>query len=128
MRRYNVGVIGATGMVGQRFLTLLSGHPWFKVTVVAASSRSAGKPYREAVGAKWAMSVPVPEEIASLTVMDSVAYKEIIEGCVDFCFCAVDMKKDEILSRETAYAKHKLQIHNDHSESRQVPRLRISVT
>lgn len=121
MRRYNVGVIGATGMVGQRFLTLLSGHPWFKVTVVAASSRSAGKPYREAVGAKWAMSVPVPEEIASLTVMDAVADKEIIAGSVDFCFCAVDMKKDEILSLEEAYARLECPIVSNNSANRQVP-------
>ena len=103
MRRYNVGVIGATGMVGQRFLTLLSGHPWFKVTVVAASSRSAGKPYREAVGAKWAMSVPVPEEIASLTVMDAVAEEFPFSDRLWLAAAACDPSRDVRLSGGMAF-------------------------
>ena len=86
-----MGVVGATGMVGQRFVTLLERHPWFQLTVVAASARSAGKPYEEAVGRRWAMPTPIPEEAKSLVVMDAQADKEKIANAVDFIFCAVDM-------------------------------------
>ncbi|MEG2701613.1 MAG: aspartate-semialdehyde dehydrogenase, partial [Clostridia bacterium] len=105
MQQYRVGIIGATGMVGQRFTLLLSEHPWFKVTCVAASSRSAGQTYGAAVAKRWAFpSVPVPAAIAALTVMDA-AEVESISALVDFVFCAVDMKKDEIRALEERYAK-----------------------
>ena len=96
MKKYAVGVVGATGMVGQRFVTLLENHPWFQLTTVAASSRSAGKTYEEAVGARWAMTSPMPQEAKNLVVLDAEADKEKIAASVDFIFCAVDMKKDEI--------------------------------
>ena len=73
MKKYTVGVVGATGMVGQRFVTLLENHPWFQLTVVAASARSAGKSYVEAVGPRWAMTTPIPEEAKSLVVLDALA-------------------------------------------------------
>ena len=73
MKQYNVGIIGATGMVGQRFITLLSGHPWFNLKLLAASPRSAGKPYTEAVGKRWAMKTPIPEEVGKMVVYDATA-------------------------------------------------------
>ena len=94
MKKYTVGVVGATGMVGQRFVTLLENHPWFQLTVVAASARSAGKSYEEAVGPRWAMATPIPEEAKSLVVLDALADRETIASSVDFIFCAVDMKKE----------------------------------
>ena len=105
MKKYAVGVVGATGMVGQRFVTLLENHPWFQLTTVAASARSAGKTYEEAVGGRWAMTTPMPQEAKSLLVLDAEADKEKIAASVDFIFCAVDMKKDEIRALEEAYAK-----------------------
>ena len=108
MKKYAVGVVGATGMVGQRFVTLLERHPWFQLTVVAASARSAGKPYEEAVGHRWAMPTPIPEEAKSLVVLDAQADKEKIANAVDFIFCAVDMKKEEIRALEEAYANQKM--------------------
>ena len=105
MKQYNVGVIGATGMVGQRFVSLLEHHPWFHVTVLAASSRSAGKTYAEAVGARWAMPTPIPEALTGLVVRDAVADAEAIARDVDFVFCAVDMPKAEIRALEERYAK-----------------------
>lgn len=121
MKNYNVGVIGATGMVGQRFITLLANHPWFNIKVLAASSRSAGKPYSEAVGAKWAMKTPVPENVKDIIVMDAIGDKEKIASAVDFCFCAVDMKKDEILALEEAYAKLECPIISNNSANRFTP-------
>lgn len=105
MKKYKVGVIGGTGMVGQRFVTLLEHHPWFQLTVIAASARTAGKTYEEAVGTRWAMDVPMPEEARGLTVMNAQEDVEHIASLVDFVFCAVDMKKDEILALEERYAK-----------------------
>ena len=105
MKQYNVGIIGATGMVGQRFITLLSGHPWFNLKLLAASPRSAGKPYTEAVGKRWAMKTPIPEEVGKMVVYDATADIDKIASQVDFVFCAVDMKKDEIRALEEAYAK-----------------------
>ena len=96
MKHYNVGVIGATGMVGQRFLTLLENHPWFDVKAIAASPRSAGKSYREALGNRWAMKTPLPEKFADMTVLNATADVEKIASMVDFVFCAVDMPKAEI--------------------------------
>ena len=83
---YKVGIIGATGMVGQRFITLLHNHPWYTIEVLAASSRSAGKKYRDAVGDKWAMKQEIPENIAEMTVMDAQADIKKIASSVDFCF------------------------------------------
>ena len=97
MEKYKVGIIGATGMVGQRFITLMDGHPWFEPVVLAASARSAGKKYPEAVGKKWCMDTPIPQWAEDITVMDAQADAEKIAEIVDFVFCAVDMDKDAIL-------------------------------
>ena len=121
MKQYNVGIVGATGMVGQRFITLLAEHPWFNLTTLAASSRSAGKKYRDAVGAKWAMSVEIPERIAELTVLDATADAEKIASSVDFVFCAVDMKKEEIKALEERYAKLECPVISNNSANRGTP-------
>ena len=92
-------------MVGQRFATLLENHPWFEVTALAASARSAGKTYREALGDRWAMATAVPAGMADMVLYDAVADKDKVVSLVDFVFCAVDMKKDEIRALEEAYAK-----------------------
>lgn len=121
MKNYNVGIIGATGMVGQRFALLLADHPWFKVTALAASSRSAGKTYTEAVGNRWAMSSPMPENLKDMTVYDAVNDIDTIVSKVDFVFCAVDMKKDEIKALEEAYAKHECPVVSNNSAHRFTP-------
>ena len=118
MKKFNVGVVGATGMVGQRFLTILENHPWFDVTVVAASARSAGKTYKEAVGAKWVMTTPIPEKVADLVVMNATEDINEIASKVDFVFCAVDMKKDEIKALEEAYAKAECPVVSNNSAHR----------
>ena len=118
MKKYAVGVVGATGMVGQRFVTLLENHPWFQLTTVTASSRSAGKTYEEAVGARWAMTSPMPQEAKNLVVLDAEADKEKIAASVDFIFCAVDMKKDEIRALEEAYAKLECPVVSNNSAHR----------
>ena len=118
MKQYNVGVIGATGMVGQRFVSLLEHHPWFHVTVLAASSRSAGKTYAEAVGARWAMPAPIPEALTGLVVRDAVADAEAIARDVDFVFCAVDMPKAEIRALEERYAKLECPVISNNSAHR----------
>ena len=105
MKQYQVGIIGATGMVGQRFATLLENHPWFHVAALAASPRSAGKIYQDAVGSRWAMQKPMPESMKDMVLFDATADVEKIAGMVDFVFCAVDMKKDEIRALEERYAK-----------------------
>ncbi len=120
MKSYKVGIVGATGMVGQRFATLLSGHPWFNVVALAASPRSAGKTYGQAVGERWAMSTPVPAELKDMVVLDAEADKEIIAGAVDFIFCAVDMKKDEIKALEESYARLECPVISNNSANRQV--------
>ena len=96
MEKYKVGIIGGTGMVGQRFVTLMENHPWFQLTCIAASPRSAGKTYEEAVANRWAMTTPIPEQAKDMIVLDAQADVEKIAGMVDFVFCAVDMKKEEI--------------------------------
>ena len=121
MKKYNVGVIGATGMVGQRFMTLLDNHPWFDVKVLAASPRSAGKKYSDAVGAKWCMDVEIPEAMKDIVVMDATADIEEIASMVDFVFCAVDMKKDEIKALEEAYAKAECPVISNNSAHRHTP-------
>ena len=121
MKKYNVGVIGATGMVGQRFMTLLDNHPWFDVKVLAASPRSAGKKYSDAVGSKWCMDVEIPEAMKDIVVMDATADIEKIASMVDFVFCAVDMKKDEIKALEEAYAKAECPVISNNSAHRHTP-------
>ncbi len=121
MKKYNVGVIGATGMVGQRFLRILENHPWFDVKVVAASARSAGKTYKEAVGSKWVMTTDIPSSVADMTVMNATEDIEKIASQVDFIFCAVDMKKDEIRALEEAYAKAECPVVSNNSAHRGTP-------
>lgn len=121
MKQYNVGIIGATGMVGQRFATLLENHPWFNVKVLAASPRSAGKTYEEVAGNRWKMAVPMPESMKNMILMDATADIEKISSMVDFCFCAVDMKKDEIKALEEAYAKAECPIVSNNSAHRFTP-------
>ena len=121
MRKYKVGIIGATGIVGQRFATLLENHPWFEVHALAASSRSAGKTYAEAVGNRWAMTTPMPESMASMVVMDATADVEKITSLVDFVFCAVDMKKEEIRALEETYAKAECPVISNNSAHRGTP-------
>ncbi len=121
MKKYNVGVIGATGMVGQRFMTLLDNHPWFDVKVLAASPRSAGKAYKDAVGAKWCMDVEIPATMADMVVYDATADIEKIASQVDFVFCAVDMKKDEIKALEETYAKAECPVISNNSAHRHTP-------
>ena len=104
MEKYRVGVIGGTGMVGQRFVTLLENHPWFQLTAIAASSRSAGKTYEEAIGGRWALDVPMPGEAKDMVVLNAETDIDRIAAQVDFVFSAVDMKKEEIQALEEAYA------------------------
>ena len=120
MKRFNVGVIGATGMVGQRFLLLLENHPWFNVTCLAASSASAGKKYKDALR-RWHMSAPLPEKYADMTVLDAQADREKIASLADFCFCAVNMKKEEIKELEYAYARLECPIVSNNSAHRFTP-------
>ncbi len=122
MKQYNVGIIGATGMVGQRFATLLENHPWFNVKVLAASPRSAGKTYEDAVGNRWRIAGhTMPESMKKMILLDAAADVEKIAASVDFCFCAVDMKKDEIKALEERYAKAECPIVSNNSANRFTP-------
>ena len=121
MKKYKVGIIGATGMVGQRFATILDGHPWFEVVTLAASGRSAGKTYEEAVGERWRMSVPMPESMKNLIIKNATDDIKEIASSVDFVFCAVDMKKDEIKALEEAYAKEECPVVSNNSAHRGTP-------
>ncbi len=118
MKKYKVGIVGATGMVGQRFMTLLEKHPWFDLVVLAASSRSAGKTYEEAISGKWCMDKPVPEKYKRLVVKDAEADIKEITDEVDFIFCAVNMKKDEIKALEEKYAKYECPVVSNNSANR----------
>ncbi len=118
MKRFKVGIVGATGMVGQRFITLLENHPWFDITVLAASGRSAGKTYEEAVGDRWAMTTEMPESVKSMMVLDAQEQKEEIAGQVDFIFCAVNMPKADIMALEEAYAKLECPVVSNNSAHR----------
>ncbi len=120
MNKLRVGVVGATGMVGQRFLTLLENHPYFEVTALVASARSAGKTYTEAVGERWKLQIPMPEKVKDMVVMDA-ANIEAVKPLVDFVFCAVDMKKDEIRALEEAYAKAEIPVVSNNSANRWTP-------
>ncbi len=117
---FKVGIIGCTGMVGQRFATLLENHPWFHVTVLAASARSAGKTYKEAVGGRWAMTAPMPASMEQMIVQDASRVEEIAAQ-VDFVFCAVNMPKDEIRRLEEAYAKAECPVVSNNSANRFTP-------
>ena len=121
MKKFNVGIIGATGMVGQRFATLLENHPWFDVKVLAASPRTAGKTYKEAVSARWCMNKPIPEKMADLVIMNATEDVEKIASMVDFVFCAVDMNKDEIKALEEKYAKAECPVVSNNSAHRGTP-------
>ena len=121
MKQYNVGIIGATGMVGQRFATLLENHPWFNVKVLAASSRSAGKTYKEAVGNRWAMKAEMPASMKDMIILNATDDVVKITSQVDFVFCAVDMKKDEIKKLEETYAKHECPVISNNSANRGTP-------
>ena len=121
MVQYKVGIIGATGMVGQRFVTLCNNHPWFNCVVLAASSRSAGKTYEQAVSARWAMSEPMPEWARSIPLMDAENDAARIAELVDFVFCAVDMPKAEVLALEEKYAKLECPVVSNNSANRLTP-------
>ena len=118
MEKYRVGIIGGTGMVGQRFVTLLDQHPWFELTAVAASSGSAGKTYEEAVAGRWAMETEIPEQAKALVVLDAVKDAETLADQVDFVFCAVNMEKDKIRALEERYAKLEVPVVSNNSAHR----------
>ncbi len=120
MKTYSVGIIGCTGMVGQRFVTLLADHPWFHITALAASARSAGKTYAEAIGDRWAMTKPMPESVRDMPVMDAADVKAVADK-VDFVFCAVNMPKAEIKALEEAYAKAECPVISNNSANRHTP-------
>ena len=120
MEKMRVGVVGATGMVGQRFLTLLEEHPYFEVVALAASARSAGRTYEEAVGERWKMKTPMPEKYKKMVVLDAANIEEMGKLC-SFVFCAVDMKKDEIRALEEAYAKAEIPVVSNNSAHRWTP-------
>ncbi|GLB29334.1 aspartate-semialdehyde dehydrogenase [Lacrimispora amygdalina] len=119
-KKLRVGILGATGMVGQRFISLLENHPWYEVVTVAASPRSAGKSYEEAVGDRWKMTTPMPEAVKHLTVMNVNEVDKVAAG-VDFVFSAVDMTKDEIKAIEEAYAKTETPVVSNNSAHRWTP-------
>jgi aspartate-semialdehyde dehydrogenase len=118
--KLKVGILGGTGMVGQRFISLLENHPWFDVTTIAASPRSAGKTYEEAVGDRWKMTTPMPEAVKQLVVMN-VNEVEKVAAQVDFVFSAVDMSKDEIRQIEEEYAKTETPVVSNNSAHRWTP-------
>ena len=120
MKKYKVGIIGATGMVGQRFALLLENHPWFDVTVLAASARSAGKKYGDVVEGRWHMAKELPEKYKDMVITDAEKVEEVAAQ-VDFCFCAVNMKKDEIKALEERYAKAECPIVSNNSAHRFTP-------
>jgi len=119
-KKLNAGIIGATGMVGQRFITLLAEHPWFNITALAASPKSAGKKYSETIGGRWKMTAPIPEKVKDMTVFDA-AEIEKVAGLCDFVFCAVDDRnKDEIKKLEEDYAKAETPVISNNSVCRTV--------
>ncbi len=119
-KKLKVGVLGATGMVGQRFISILADHPWYEVVTVAASPRSAGKTYEEAVGGRWKMDTPMPEGVKKLVVMNVNEVEKVAAG-VDFVFSAVDMSKEEIKAIEEAYAKTETPVVSNNSAHRWTP-------
>ena len=121
MKKYKVGVVGCTGMVGQRFITLLENHPWFQLTAIAASARSAGKPYEEAVSGRWKMDTPIPEEAKQLVIYDIDAQMKEFCDQIDFTFCAVDMDKDATRALEERIAKMECPVVSNNSAHRFTP-------
>ena len=119
-KKLRVGILGATGMVGQRFATLLADHPWFEIVAVAASPRSAGKTYEEAVGGRWKMQAPMPEQVKKMPVVNVNEVEKVAES-VDFVFSAVDMTKEEIRAIEDAYAKTETPVVSNNSAHRWTP-------
>ena len=115
--KLRAAVVGATGMVGQRFITLLRNHPYFELAAVAASSRSAGQKYKDAVAGRWKMAEEIPPSVADMTVLDGSDI-EAVGRAADFIFCAVDMKKDEIRALEEAYAKAEIPVISNNSANR----------
>ena len=118
--KLKVGILGGTGMVGQRFISLLENHPWFEVTTIAASPRSAGKTYEQAVGDRWKMDTPMPEAVKNIVVMN-VNEVEQVASQVDFVFSAVDMTKEEIKKIEEDYAKTETPVVSNNSAHRWTP-------
>ena len=118
--KLRVGILGGTGMVGQRFISLLENHPWFEVVVIAASPRSAGKTYEEAIGDRWKMTTPMPEAVKKIVVKDVSNVEEVVKD-VDFVFSAVDMTKDEIKAIEEKYAKTETPVVSNNSAHRWTP-------
>ncbi len=118
--KLKVGILGGTGMVGQRFISLLENHPWFQVVTIAASERSAGKRYEDAVGSRWKMDTPMPEAVKDIVVMNVNEVEKVAAG-VDFVFSAVDMTKDEIRAIEEAYAKTETPVVSNNSAHRWTP-------
>ena len=118
--KLKVGILGGTGMVGQRFISLLENHPWFEVVTIAASQRSAGKRYEDAVGDRWKMDTPMPEAVKDIVVMNVNEVEKVAAG-VDFVFSAVDMTKDEIRAIEEAYAKTETPVVSNNSAHRWTP-------
>ncbi|HUS33706.1 MAG TPA: aspartate-semialdehyde dehydrogenase, partial [Kofleriaceae bacterium] len=120
MKKLRVGVLGATGMVGQRFVALLAEHPWFEVACVAASPSSAGKPYQDAVAGRWTLATPVPSATAAMTVVDASDISKVADQ-VDFVFCAVDMDKAVTAKLEEDYARAETPVVSNNSAHRWTP-------
>lgn len=118
MKQYKVGIIGATGMVGQRFVTLLCNHPWFEIKVLAASQRSANLKYKDAVKDRWSLKTPMPQNVGEMVVLDAENDMKTIANEVDFVFCAVNLKKDKIKQLEEAYAKLECPVISNNSAHR----------
>lgn len=121
MKPFRVGIVGATGMVGQRFVSLLARHPWFKPTALAASAKSAGKTYGETVSGKWALNAPIPAYAENMVVFDAEKDAEALGEQVDFIFCAVNMKKEEIAALEEKYARLEIPVVSNNSAHRFTP-------
>lgn len=120
MEKLKVGILGATGMVGQRFIALLADHPWYEIVVLAASERSAGKTYEEALGGRWSIETPVPEKVKKMVVQNIMEVDDICSK-VDFVFSAVNMPKEEIRKIEDEYAKHETPVVSNNSAHRWTP-------
>ena len=120
MKRFKVGIVGATGMVGQRFVMLLENHPWFEIALLSASSNSAGKSYKDAVGSRWAMEKPMPQSVADMKVLDA-SDTNAAKDIVDFVFCAISLDKGATKALEEAYAKAEIPVVSNNSAHRLTP-------
>ena len=121
MKKYKVGILGATGTVGQKFITLLENHPWFDIEVLAASAQSAGKTLKDTVQSKWIMERKIPSKIENVIVLDAVSDAEKIAGSVDFVFCALSMNKSDLKNLEEKYAKLECPVISNNSANRMAP-------